>query len=164
VGRSAVLPGGETREGWTVDTQRAEVAVVLKSDESGVLVKEIGSERTELLSGWVRPSQVRPLDLGILYWATGLQGGSSYTGWWFRRSCPVGDLLAAIPSADRLALLAQQSEVAALVELAATAMRQWRGISDELRRTRGTAPIGSGDDVEARVYREAAAALAQWRR
>jgi hypothetical protein len=37
------------------------------------------------------------------------------------------EMLATVSPADRLALLVQQSEVAALVDVAATAMRQWRG-------------------------------------
>ena len=71
--------------------------------------------------------------------------------------------------ADRrrhLAMLMQTNpEVAALVEAAETAIRQWRGFSDSrrVRQGHGTKTLAQADDAEARVYREAAAALAPWR-
>jgi hypothetical protein len=127
-----------------MDMQRAEVAVVLKSDESGVLVMEIPSGRTETLSGWERPSTVRPGDVGILYWATAMRGGSAYTGWWFRRSATVGGLLAALPSADRLKALLQVDEVWGLVETA--------------KKVRAAADLSADDLYDAAFSLDAAAA------
>lgn len=60
-------------------------------------------------------------------------------------------------------ILAAQPEVAALVETTETAMRQWRGLSGELRKRTKGRTIEEAEDAEARVYRGADAALAPWR-
>lgn len=75
--------------------------------------------------------------------------------------------LALVAPEDRVAVLLTQPEVAALADAAKTAMMQWHGLSDMVRKRNrrfGWVPLLAADDAEARIYREAAAMLAPWRK